>query len=209
MGTMSFLFGGKPATAPNPAQEMARNTRIAVRRLERDEVGATKQEAILLKKIKALATQGKLDSCQAVAKELVRLRHHTKVLGQMRSQLNGLSQKLSVAESTSTIHATLGKTAKMLGALNKSLAPRELHKVLLEFQRQNTAFSDGQEILSEALEDAFEADDEGASIDDAVSRVFEEIGLETLINSPARARPTHESFDESDDLLRRLEQLRS
>ena len=69
---MSFLFGGKAAPPPNPAHELARNTRIAVRRLERDEAQVGKQESALMRKIKLMATQGKLDGCQAVAKELVR-----------------------------------------------------------------------------------------------------------------------------------------
>lgn len=208
---MSFLFGGKSTPAADPVQEMARNTRIAVRRLERDEAAASKQEEVLLKKIRALAGQGKVASCQAVAKELVRLRHHVKVIGQMRSQMNGLSQKLSVADSTNTIHSTLGKTAKMLGVLNKTLAPRELHKVLLEFQKQNTIFSDGQDILTETLEDAFEAEDENADIDDAVSRVFQEIGLDTEIRATASTGPTYESSEmyDEDDLLKRLERLRT
>ena len=206
---MSFLFGGKAAPPPNPAHELARNTRIAVRRLERDEAQVGKQESALLRKIKLMATQGKLDGCQAVAKELVRLRHHGKVLGQMRSQLNGLGHKLAVAESTGTIHATLGNTAKLLAGLNKALAPREMHKVLLEFQKQNTIFADGQEILEETLEDAFEGEDEGASIDAAVAQVFDEVGLDRLLVPSASRLSGLAAPVSDDDLARRLENLRA
>lgn len=207
---MSFLFGGKLEAPLSPAKLVARDVRVALRKLERDEGNASKQEGVILQKLKQLGKQGKIDACQSQAKDLVRLRQHSKVLGQMKSQLTGLSQKLSVAESTGAIHTTLARTSKLLAGLNKNLSPKEMQRVLLEFQRQNTIFSDGQEILSETLEDAFEGDDESANIDTEVSKVFDEVGIDSLaMHSLSAAKSAPMVAPEDDELIRRLESLRS
>lgn len=202
---MSIFFGGKMAAPPNPVRAMGKEVRLAIRRMEREEAQARQQESVLLATIKKLASHGKVDACQGRAKELIRLRSHSKVLSQMRSQLTGLGQKLSVAESTSTIHDTLARTGKLLAGLNKTLAPKEIQRVLLDFQRQNTVFSDTQEILAETLEEAFEGEDEESNVDAAVCMVFQEIGLQA-IPSVMRA-PTMVAADDL-DLERRLQLLR-
>ena len=207
--SMSFLFGGRVDTPQNPTKVMQRDVRLAVRKLERDEVQAEKQGVASLAKIKGLATQGKLEQCQSQARDLVRLRHHTRVLGQMKSQLTGLSQKLAVAESTGTIQATLARTSKLLAGLNKHLSPKEMQKVLMDFQKQNTVFTDGQEILNETLDEAFEADDELSNVDSEVTKVMDEIGIErgafpSLMAARGVSLPAVE-----DDLAKRLESLKS
>lgn len=194
----------------NPTKAVVRDVRIALRKLERDEVNACKQESIALQKLKTLGCQGKLEACQSQAKDMVRLRQHIKVLGQMKSQLTGLSQKLSVAESTGTIQNTLARTSKLLAGLNKQLSPKEMQRVLLEFQRQNTVFADGQEILSETLEDALQVDDESANIDEAVAKVFDEAGIDRLALHSLQAAKTFPNIScDDDDLTARLEKLRS
>lgn len=208
---MSFLFGGQGPPPENPATKVSRDVRLAVRRLEREIAEAGRTEAGLLGKLRALGAQGKVDACQAQAKDLVRLRGHAKVLEQMRTHLTGLAQRLSVARSTGAIHGTLASTSKLLAALNKQLAPKEMQRVILEFQRNNAAFSDGQEVLTETLEDAFEGEEEGASIDDAVGRVFDEVGLDALrVGLPGvGAGPRGERlFRAGDDLAERLERLK-
>ena len=206
---MSFLFGGRVDSPQNPTKVIMRDVRLAVRKLERDEVQAEKQGAASLAKIKALATQGKLEQCQSQARDLVRLRHHARVLGQMKSQLTGLSQKLAVAESTGTIQATLGLTSKLLAGLNKHLSPKEMQRVLMEFQKQNTVFTDGQEVLNETLDEAFEADDELSNVDSEVTKVLDEIGIESgAFPSLMAARPMSLPAPD-DDLVKRLENLKS
>lgn len=68
---MSFLFGGKLEAPLNPAKTVVRDVRIALRKIERDEMNAIKQEKALLSKLKALGTQRKLEACQSQAKDLV------------------------------------------------------------------------------------------------------------------------------------------
>ena len=182
---MAAIFGGGMAKPPNPAEALRKDVRIAIRRMDREEVQSTKQESILLNKIKQLAGQGKVDNCQSVAKELVRLRTHSEVLGQL----------------------TLSSTAKLLAGLNKTLAPKEMQRVLMQFQRENTVFSDAQEILGETLEDAFEGEDEGANIDAAVSKVLQEVGLDALAFPSPGPMKAHLPVAD-DDLVRRLENLR-
>ena len=204
----SAFFGGKLAPPPDPMKMVIRDVRVAVRRLDRDEQSASKQEAVLLSKLKLSAGLGKIDSCQSHAKELVRLRNHSKVIGNTKSQLNGLSQRLTVVQSTSTIQKTLSGTTKLLLALNKNLSPQELQKTLIEFQKQNTIFADGQEIISETLDESFEAENESETVDTEVGKVFAEIGLESPILPSLRALPLTDTYSDI-DLVRRLEALRS
>ena len=205
---MSILFGGKLAPPADPMKTVIRDVRVAVRRLDREELNASKQEQVLLSKLKLLGSQGKLESCQSQAKELVRLRNHSKVIGNTKSQLNGLSHRLTVVQSTSSIQKTLSGTTKLLLALNKQLSPQELQRTLMEFQKQNTIFADGQEIISETLDECFEAENESENVDAEVGKVFAEIGLEFPDIPLSRAPPLSETCTDI-DLMRRLEALRS
>jgi hypothetical protein len=95
----------------------------------------------------------------------------------MRGQLTSLGQQLEVVKGTQQIHRVLEQTTALMRTLNLRVNPKAAHKLLTEFERQNTAFVAGQEVMQETLDAVFEADDEHAASDDALAGIFMELGL--------------------------------
>ena len=107
----------------------------------------------------------------------------------------------------------MGKTTRLLGALNRTMDPRAVHRMLMEFERHSTAMADGQEILHETLDSMFETDNEAAATDDAMAQVFQELGLDLQgrlapLSGPSRVAPAPAAPPSEEDLEARLNRLR-
>jgi len=206
---MSFLFGGAPQTKKDPVKDYQKDLRHSVRSMDREELKAAQQEKALIASITKLAKEQRIDLCKAKAKELVRLRAHRNRLVTMKGHMSTLQHQLSTVQSAKVMQETMAKTTHLLRSLNARLDARAIHRMLLEFERHSTAFSDGQEILEETLDGMFEADDEKATTDDAVSGVFQELGLELSqgmgnSSSSARAALAAPGIEEIEARLNRL-----
>lgn len=174
---MAFLFGGERKARGDPVREHQQEIRRAIRAMDREGARSAAGEKALIKDITALARDQKLTQCKAKAQQLVRTRLHRARLDGMRAQLTSLGQQLEVVKGTQQIHAVLERTTALMRALNLRINPKAAHKLLLEFERQNTAFTAGQEVMQETLDTVFEADDEHEASDDALSSIFMELGL--------------------------------
>ena len=204
---MSFLFGGAPKTSRDPVKDYQRDPRHAVRSMEREDLKAGAQEKALLASIAKHAKENKFDLCKVKAKELVRLRGHRTRLVTMKGHMTTLQHQLSTVQSARVMQDTMSKTTKLLQSLNRKLDAKSVHKMLLEFERQSTSFQDGQEILETTLDDLFEQDNERSDTDAAVASVFQELGLDTMLQM--QAPNSLSSALEALTLEERLEKIKS
>ena len=174
---MAFLFGGERKAAADPVREHQQEIRRALRAMDREDSRSAAADQALVKEITAHARDQKLPQCKAKAQQLVRARAHRARLNSMRGQLTSLGQQLEVVKGTQQIHRVLEQTTALMRTLNLRVNPKAAHKLLTEFERQNTAFVAGQEVMQETLDAVFEADDEHAASDDALAGIFMELGL--------------------------------
>ena len=174
---MAFLFGGERKTRADPVKAHQLEIRRAVRSMEREEARAAAADKALTNEIVACAREQKLGQCKAKAKQLVRSRAHRARLGGMRAQLSALGQQVEAVRGTQHMHSVMEQTTALMKTLNQRVNPRACHRQLVEFERQNAAFSMGQEVMQETLDAVFEADDEQEASDDALSGIFMELGL--------------------------------
>lgn len=204
---MAFLFGGARKVAADPVREHLLEVKRAIRAMDRERDRAAAADRLLGKEIVACAREQRLDQCKAKAKELVRTRAHRGRLEGLRTHLLSLGQQLEAVRGTQQVHRVLEQTTTLMRALNQKISPKAGHRLLAEFGRQSTAFSMGQEVMQEALDDAFEADDEQEASDDALSGIFMELGL----TAAAGLRDVPEACAQLDDeaMQARLAQLRA
>ena len=208
---MSFLFGGARATPDNPLRALQSQVRSSVRASDREIARLDREERFLMTQLKKLGNVQQIDSARLKAKELVRLRAHRVRLTGLKAGLSGLSQQLGEVGTNHKIQETLGKTTEMLQKLNGQLSLVNTQRLMTEFERQTSVMAAKQEIVDDALEMAFEGDNEQAETESAVLQVLEEAGLEAackMKSVSANDRALMQGIDDS-ALESRLNSLRN
>jgi hypothetical protein len=205
---MAFLFGGERKARADPMREHQQQIRRAIRAMEREDARSAAADRVLVKEITAHARDQKLPQCKAKAQQLVRARAHRARLDTMRGQLTALGQQLEVVKGTQQIHRVVEQTTALMRAINLRVNPRAAHKLLVDFERQNTAFTAGQEVMQETLDAAFEADDEQEASDDALSGIFRELGLSEAAEL-CRASATADAPRDDAQMVARLARLKA
>jgi hypothetical protein len=205
---MAFLFGGERKARADPVREHQQQIRRAIRAMEREDARSAAADRALVKEITAHARDQKLPQCKAKAQQLVRARAHRARLDTMRGQLTALGQQLEVVKGTQQIHRVVEQTTALMRAINLRVNPRAAHKLLVDFERQNTAFTAGQEVMQETLDAAFEADDEQEASDDALSGIFRELGLSEAAEL-CRASATADAPRDDAQMVARLSRLKA
>lgn len=175
---MSFLFGGGRTTSDNPIRSLQTQVRNGVRTSEREIARLDREEKVLLTQLKKCGSAQHIETARIKAKELVRLRAHRVRLTGLKAGLSGLSQQLGEVGTSHKIQEALGKTTEMLQKLNGQLSLVSTQRLMKEFDRQTSEMSTKQEMVNDALESAFEAENEQAETEGAVLQVLEEAGLE-------------------------------
>jgi hypothetical protein len=189
-------------------REHQQEIRRAIRAMDREDARSAAADRVLVKEITAHARDHKLPQCKAKAQQLVRARAHRARLDTMRGQLTALGPQLEVVKGTQQIHRVVEQTTALMRALNLRVNPRAAHKLLVDFERQNTAFTAGQEVMQETLDAAFEADDEQEASDDALSGIFRELGLSEAAEL-CRASATADAPRDDAQMVARLARLKA
>jgi division protein CdvB (Snf7/Vps24/ESCRT-III family) len=176
---MSFLFGGaRPVGDNNPLRSLQTQVRSGVRTSDREISRLDRDEKVLLAQLKKCGTSQQIETARIKAKELVRLRAHRLRLNGLKTGLSGLSQQLGEVGASHKIQEALGKTTAMLQKLNGQLSLGGTQKMMKEFDRQTTEMATKQELVNDAMESAFEGDNEEVETESAVLQVLEEAGLD-------------------------------
>lgn len=207
---MSFLFGGAPQVKKDPVKDYQKNLRHSIRSMEREDIKAAAQEKSLQASITRFAKEQRVELCKTKAKELVRLRGHRQRIMTMKGHMTTLQHQLATVNSAKVMQETMAKTTQLLRSLNSRLDARAVHRMLIEFERQSTAFTDGQQVLEENLDSIFELEDEQTNTDQAVSEVLQELGLELQMDiSSAAARNQLNVPVDIEDIEARLQNLKA
>jgi division protein CdvB (Snf7/Vps24/ESCRT-III family) len=206
---MAFLFGGgrpvKPA--PDPVREHRLELQRGTRAMDREDLKASRSEAVLKREIETHARLQRYDACQDKARELIRLRAHRARLSNIKGHMHSLDRQLATVQGGKQIQSVVLKTTQIMRNMNRTLDPRRVHHMLHEFERHSTALSMGQEIVEETLDSVFEVEGEGDATDDAMVAVFAELGLDQRVVSRARGEPLAPPVEA--DMETRLARLRA
>jgi charged multivesicular body protein 2A len=119
--------------------------------------------------------------------DLVRTRQYIAKFIEMRSHLQACALKLQTVKSHQAMANALQNTAKAMAKTNKIISVPTITKMMVEFEKENTRSEMMQEMVGDALDDAFandETEEEEARI---VGQVLDEIGISMGDALPAAA----------------------
>lgn len=180
---MAFLFGGGRPSGVDSVKNFQRNVASSARGMDRELSRIELQEKSMIKDLTKYGKEGKIDAATSKARELIRLRSHKGRIQSMKTHMTGLSQQLHMVHSSNKIQETLSTTSRMLQGLNSRMDISSVHRMLVDFEKQNVLITNKQEIVDETLDSAFEVDGEQEATNDAVLGVLEEAGLDISLLS--------------------------
>jgi charged multivesicular body protein 2B len=86
--------------------------------------------------------------------------------------------RVQTAATTSVMVDSISSATKAMGAVNKQMDPAKMQKTLNDFQMANMQMDVTEEMMDDALIDAFDMDDEMEAEENAiVSQVLAEAGM--------------------------------
>eukprot|EP00850_Spirogloea_muscicola_P003927 SM000016S01915 [mRNA] locus=s16:547770:549151:- [translate_table: standard] len=188
---MSWIFGKKKT----PQELLRENKRMldrSIRDIERERMQLQSQEKKLVAEIKKTAKQGQMGAVRVMAKDLIRTRHQVTKFYALKSQLQGVSLRMTTLKSTQAMADAMKGVTKAMGQMNKQLNLPALQKIMLEFERQNERMEMTTEVMNDAIDDTLEGDDEEEETEELVNQVLDEIGVDLdsqLVRTPANATP--------------------
>eukprot|EP00850_Spirogloea_muscicola_P007512 SM000038S14325 [mRNA] locus=s38:262596:263980:- [translate_table: standard] len=188
---MSWIFGKKKT----PQELLRENKRMldrSIRDIERERMQLQQQEKKLVAEIKKTAKQGQMGAVRVMAKDLIRTRHQVTKFYALKSQLQGISLRMTTLKSTQAMADAMKGVTKAMGQMNKQLNLPALQKIMLEFERQNERMEMTTEVMNDAIDDTLEGDDEEEETEELVNQVLDEIGVDLdsqLVRTPANATP--------------------
>jgi charged multivesicular body protein 2A len=108
---------------------------------------------------------------------LVRTRQYIAKFIEMRSHLQGCALKLQTVKSHQAMAEALQNTARAMAKMNKAISVPTVTKMMAEFEKENARTEMMQEMVGDALDDAFADDANEEEEERIVGQVLDEIGI--------------------------------
>jgi division protein CdvB (Snf7/Vps24/ESCRT-III family) len=212
---MQFLR--KAPTMREHVRQSDRDIRTSSRELVREKDHLAQEEERIKAEMKKAAREGNEAGARLFAKSLLRNREQAAKITRTRTQLSTIQARNHTMASSQKIAETMGGVAKVMGQMNASVSVQDTQKVMTDFQRQSQLMDMTDELISEGLDSAL-GDDFDSEVDDAVSQVLDEIGINlkhNLASAPVgnskhsqRVQREH-AVEPQHDLSARLARLKS
>lgn len=218
------LFGKKKPT-PNEAAKAAKrqtkkDVRSSQRDIEREIRDLERQEKTIMSEIKQRAKQpgvkGMDDpSLKAMAKNLVQVRNQRDKMYQAKAQLGAVGMQVNSMASQVAAATAVGSVTTAMNKANSAVDAQAMSKIMNEFARENEVLQIREEMMDDALTDAFDADGLEEDADEVTGQVLAELGIEmdqkmVGLNAPSAMPANAEEEALSDalpDLKARLDAL--
>mmetsp|Transcript_46383 Transcript_46383/g.83927 ORF Transcript_46383/g.83927 Transcript_46383/m.83927 type:complete len:210 (+) Transcript_46383:127-756(+) len=203
----------KEETVKEKAREWQRQLRSECRRLDRDINKIRQEEEKLKREIQSMAKKGQAQSVKTLARQVVRMKKSTQRLERTKVSLNSVNLHLTTAVAQMSVGTSLKMSASMMKDMNKLMNIPELASTMRTMQ-QEMAKAD---MMDEMIEDSMVDDDDEEEVDGEVSKVFDELGLDTAafmatadqVSAPPVAMAAAAAEPEDDPLMKRLQDLKS
>eukprot|EP01065_Artemidia_motanka_P035303 TRINITY_DN43222_c0_g1_i1.p1 TRINITY_DN43222_c0_g1~~TRINITY_DN43222_c0_g1_i1.p1 ORF type:complete len:211 (+),score=93.67 TRINITY_DN43222_c0_g1_i1:70-702(+) len=203
------MLGYETVTPEQAVRGYRREIERTSRALKRQREQAGRQEKTLLADMKRAARKEPREVLVVMAKGLVQTRKLQRRLELTTAHMTALSLRLQTMGSTAALARAMQGATSAMRAMNDSVRPEEMQKVLMEFQRQCSISEQASEVMDEALDEAFDDDEE---VDDVVQAVVDEVilGLKAELADATPAAPAAAAAEEVnlDGLRDRLRDLR-
>jgi two-component SAPR family response regulator len=109
---------------------------------------------------------------------LVQLRKQKEKLYETKAQLSSVGMQATAMASQVSAIAAVGSVTAALSSANEVMDAKKMGQTMMEFQRQNETAKVKEEMLNDALADAFDESDVEEEADDVTNQVLAELGVE-------------------------------
>lgn len=173
-----------PREAAKAAQKETKSTvRSNQRQIDRDIRDLTKQEQLLLAEIKARAKAPGVNpqtdkGLKSQARQLVQIRKQKEKLYETKATLNSIGMQATAMATQVSAATAVGSVTSALSSANAAMDAKTLGMTMAEFQRQTETAKLKEEMMNDALADAFEDSDVEEEADNVTSQVLAELGVE-------------------------------
>ena len=147
---------------PDPkqvAKQSKREIGRSQREMNREKSALDREEAKLLREIKAAAKKGQKGQTASLAKQLVRLRAQRDRLIGMTSQLGAVKTQLTTMQTTVTMASAVASTTNAMKTANRAMDTAKMQATMQDFQQSMGMMEMNEELMSDALSDAFDNDE--------------------------------------------------
>jgi hypothetical protein len=145
-----------------------------LRELERQEKQLTKE----LKQRAKLTNNGKDPALAALAKQLVQTRKQREKIMTAKAQIGAVGMNATAMATQVAAAAAIGSVSAAMKTTNEAMNVKETTKILQEFQRENEKLEVKQEMMDDALMDAFDNEDVEEEAEQLTNQVLAELGVE-------------------------------
>ncbi|KAL7457047.1 hypothetical protein ACHAWC_008520 [Mediolabrus comicus] len=205
---MNF-FSKKPTVreaAKAASKETKKEVRSNQRQIDRDIRDLDRQEKLLLQEIKSRAKSPGVNpttdkGLKSQAKQLVQIRKQKEKLYETKAQLNSVGMQASAMATQASAVSAISGVTDALGNANKVMDATKMNKVLLDFQRENEKANMKEEMMNDALAEAFDESDVEEEADLVTNQVLAELGVEldtqmVGLDAPSKAPPKKEGTED-------------
>lgn len=232
LSNYTYLYGmsqffewafGKKLTPQERLRKNQRALEKAQRDLTRETAKLQQQERKLISEIKKSAKLGQIASAKIQAKDLIRTKSYIDKFNLMKAQLQAILLRIQSVRSNQQMAASMRDATRVLLGMNRLMNLPQLSRIAQEFARQNDLMDQKQEFMDEAINEAMEENEDGMGeeeqVDELLSKVLDEIGVDLSTNlkdsphhiraeEPAMGRVAQAVGSNEDDLQARLDSLK-
>ena len=173
-----------PREAAKAAQKETKSTiRSNQRQMDRDIRDLERQEKLLLQEIKSRAKAPGVDPAtdrglKSQARQLVQLRKQKEKLYETKATLNSVGMQATAMASQVSAVTAVGSVTQALSSANAAMDAKKMGATMAEFQRQTETAKLKEDMMNDALADAFDESDVEEEADAVTNQVLAELGVE-------------------------------
>ncbi|KAG1226345.1 hypothetical protein G6F35_002959 [Rhizopus arrhizus] len=118
-----------------------------------------------------------MGACKVMAKDLVRTRRNVQKFYQMKTQLQAVGLRIQTLRSSQQMAEAMKGATKAMGAMNRQMNLPKIQQIMMQFEKESELMDMKDEMMGDAIDDAFEEDEDEAESDEIVNKVLDEIGI--------------------------------
>mmetsp|Transcript_18841 Transcript_18841/g.46770 ORF Transcript_18841/g.46770 Transcript_18841/m.46770 type:complete len:224 (-) Transcript_18841:160-831(-) len=204
--------------AKEAKRETRREVRGAQRGMDREMRELDRQEKQITQELKQrakLTNNGKDPALAALAKQLVQTRKQREKIMTAKAQIGAVGMNATAMATQVSAAAAIGSVSDAMKTTNKAMNVKDTMKILQEFQKENERMEVKQELMDDALMDAFDNEEVEEEAELVTNQVLAELGVEmdskmVGLNAPSKTLAVEEQEALEDllpDLRSRLDAL--
>mmetsp|Transcript_11998 Transcript_11998/g.17937 ORF Transcript_11998/g.17937 Transcript_11998/m.17937 type:complete len:212 (+) Transcript_11998:463-1098(+) len=204
------MFSKKKPDAKEVAREAKRNVRRGERDIEKEIRALERNEKQLILDIKKTAKTGNERAVKTLASQLVSLRSQRDKLYQMKSGITSVGYQATSMVGQNTVIGAMGNVAGAMNKMNNSVDTAQLAKIMNEFSVQNEKMGLREDMMNDALIDAFDDSEAEEETNDVMEQILAEVGFKKTMgmeDAPKTALEVGSKSNEEVEQEKRREEL--